>query len=295
MAVKVYSPNAIVFSDAVDDISQLENLSPDFGFEDVSVKPSGAIFPGFTGSLAKKPVLEDSTTQVAEILERCGSAGDYIAGTFSNSAIKFQWVQSENLGTRKAFASTSDHLVLRALYSLLTWSSISANDSGPAKINFGIRPVSNGGNAPLVALAEAINALPITDTWKLGPVVLDVGSGASTLCVDSWTVNTNITYKEKRCSGFKYYEYCSVDDSRPEGMFETEDYSVVAALLPDGMPITSVDFYLRKLEQGKIEVASATAEHIKISATAGTVKPTGPGSVKMQLHGLTTTIGVALP
>lgn len=294
MAVKVYIPHAIVFASGTN-ISQLENLSPDFGFEDVSIMPAGAVFPGFTGSASAKPMLEDSTTQIAEILSRCGSAGDYVAAAFSNSAIKFQWVQASNLGTRIASTSTSDHLVLRALYSLLTWSQITAAEGGLARINFGIRPVSNGGNAPLVQLAEAITTVPVGDAYKLGPVVLNTGGGATTLCVDSWTLNTNLTFKEKRCSGFKYYEFCAVQEAKPEATIETEDFDLVASLLPDGLPITSVDFYLRKLDQGKIEVAAATEEHIKISATAGTAKPTGKGTMKLQLHGLVTDTASALP
>ena len=294
MAIKVYYPNAIVFADAFDDIGVLERMSPDFGFEDVSIVPAGAVFPGFTGSRAKKPMLEDVTTQIKQVLERCGSAGDYIAGTFSNSAIKFQWCQGDNLGTRKSFGSTTDHLVLRALYSILTWSQISAGN-GEAQITFAIRPVSVGGNAPLVALAEAINSVPVTETYKLGPVVLNTGSGAVTLCVDSWTISTNITFKEKVCSGGKYYEFCAVEKSSPEATITLEDHSVSAGLLPDGAAITSVDFYLRKLVQGAIEVAGATTEHIRISATAGSVKPTQLGTIKMQLHGLTTNTAVALP
>lgn len=281
MATDLYLPHAIKFASG-NAITQIDNLSPDFGLEDLTVYSASEILPGFTGSMSHQPALMASTTQIADILDRCDtpSTGP-VCGAFSSSNIDIEWRLMSNLTGRVAAATTS-HKRTRSTHALLCWESISGSIGSLANVSFRLEPISNSGAAPWsytsgVALGatSAVQAV-----YEPGPVVLD----GSTLCAQGWSWNNGLSYQRRRCGSSAYVEFLAVDRVRPVVTVDVEDVTTALALIPAGGALTSLVCYLRKKNQSGINVADGTATHIALSGSVGTVKPRNPKQLEIHLH-----------
>lgn len=281
MATDLYLPHAIVFASG-NAITQLDSLTPDFGLDDLTVYSASEILPGFTGSYSHQPVLNASTTQIVDILDRCTvpSTGP-VCGSFSSSNIDIEWRLMSNLTGRVAAATTS-HKRTRSTHALLCWESIQGSIGSLATVNFRLEPISSSGAAPWsytsgVALG---GTSAVQKVFEVGPVVLD----GSTLCAQGWSWNNNLSYQRRRCGSSAYVEFLAVDRVRPVVTVDVEDVTTALALLPAGGALTSLVCYLRHKSQSGINVADGTATHIALSASAGTVKPIGPRQLAIHLH-----------
>ncbi len=292
MPVSVYQPSALVFATG-NPISQIEQIQPDLNYEEQIVHPGQGIFPGFSGARRFDPMLDFRTTQIKDILDRCTVEG--VCKDFSASNIDLEWQKSENLKTREAIGNLA-HVKMRATHSMLQWESITATDNALAEIFARWQPISDGINPPVTRInGVAITAAPVQDVFELGPVVLNFGAGATTLCVDSWSWVNGLVPLKKPCSGGSYIEFASVNRATPRITVETQDVDYVLGLLPTGSALTSIDCYLRKLEAGKINVPNATAQHIKLSATVGSVKPARAEQIQIVVHSFTINTASAIP
>jgi len=278
MPTDLYKPHAINFASGTD-ITQLEDLSPEFSMEDILVHSASEVLPGMTGSMSAKPMLTMGTTQIKEILDRCTTDNVCAGYSASNTDLEFRVVS--NLTGRVALATTS-HARIRMTHFLLSWNTIEARIDSLATINFSMRPISSGGNAPMIyGAGVAITATSaVQAVFELGPVVLD----GTTLCAQGVSWNNNLKYSEKRCGGGAYLEHVSVDTAAPELTIDVEDITTALALLPGGSALTSLSFYLRKKAASGINVSDATEEHILISASVGTITPVGPKKIRCRVH-----------
>lgn len=281
MPTDLYLPHAINFA-AGNPITQLDSLNPDVGLDDLTVYSASEILPGFTGSMAANPMLNASTSQIADILDRCTlpSTGPVFAG-YSNSNTDIEWRLMSNLTGRVA-AATASHKRTRFTYFMLCWESIQGTNGSLATINFKIHPISNAGAAPWaytsgVALGAAS---AVQKVYEPGPVVLD----GTTLCSQGWSWNNGLSYVTRRCGSTPYIEFVGVDRIRPVVTVEVEDITTALALIPAGGALTSLVCYLRHKAQSGINVADATATHIALSGSVGTVKPIGPRTLAIHLH-----------
>jgi len=132
----------------------------------------------------------------------------------------------------------------------------------------------------------------VGDVFTLGPVKID----GTVYCVDSWSLALNPTYEIRFCAGGPYVRLAAVKSVSPVLTVTMANQSeALASWSTGGAAIaTSVVAYLRKREAGKMQVAVGTTEHIAITGTAGSVKPTGRHEVRIQLHNLTTDTASAI-
>ena len=291
MSVTVYRPSAIVFASG-DPITQLDQLTPDYGFQPMTVHGAGQVLPGFSGNSMASPQLDFETTQVADVLSRATTDG--FVGSFVGSNVDLQWRKAVNTSTMYAHAST-EHVNQRIANSMLYWESISAPLEGSASVSAVLCPISVSGAAPIVTTTGvAITAGSVYDTFKLGPVNITTASVDKTLCTEGWRWSNNAQVSKHSCNGAKYVETAFVGRGEPTILIDVPDVADVMALLDDGEAVTAFDCYLRKMESGKIQVADGTAEHIKLSATAGSVRPVNPRQLQVIVHAFTVSTASAI-
>lgn len=274
----LYVPHAINFASGTD-LTQLDALEPDFGLEGFRVHSASEVLPGFSGNMFSRPVLAMQTTQIKDVLDKTTLDNVAIGYAATNTDLEFRLVAS--LTGRAAIAATSN-LRLRSANALLSWNSISARMGQLATINFTFLPISDGTNAPLVYTG----GVAITGTSAV-QAVFEVGLvdlNGTDLCAQGVEINTNLTYFERRCAGSPYLEYVAVDKGFITIDIDVEDSTVPMAMLPAGSALSSLSVWLRKKAASGINVANATAEHILISGSVGTVRPMGPKKFQVELH-----------
>ncbi len=283
----MFYPNAINFASG-NDITQITELPLDAGFVDLMIRAGGNPYPGFTGSHSARPSYRFSSTQIKDVLDRCTVEGVAIGGSASNLDIEYQ--KQQNLATRYGNSDT-EHTRSRMTHWLLSWQSISASEDQAAEISFQINPISDDGvNAPVVSTSGVAIAstAAVQHVYGLGPIKLNTSSPSFNdfICVDSWSIESGVRLDLKPCSGGGFLVYAAVGDVTPVLTLQTTDINKVLQYMPAGAAITSVNAFLRRKTAGGLNVSDATTSHIKISGTAGTVKPVSQRELRIPLHNL---------
>lgn len=281
MPTNLYVPHSMNFASGTD-LTQLDALDIGFGLEGFRVHSASEVLPGFSGNMFARPMLAMQTTQVKDILDK--TTTDNVVTGYSSANIDLEYRIVTNLTGRTAIASLA-HARLRATHSLLSWDSIQAPLGSLATINFRWLPISDGTNAPIAYTGSVAitGTSAVQAVFECGKVALN----GSTLCTQGWNWNNNMSYFERRCGGSAYLEFAAVERCAPTVEIDVEDVTTAMALLPGGAALSSLSCYLRKKSASGINVADATAEHILLSASVGSVRPLSPKRLQVEVHSFT--------
>lgn len=285
----LYLPHSINFPSGTD-LTQLDDLSPEFALEAFRVHSASEVTQGFSGSMSTRPVLSMATTQVKDVLDQMDQDG--IAKAFSASNVDLEYRLVNSLTGRAALAATSN-IRARLANSLFCLNSISARIGSLATASFTLLPVSaDGTTAPMVvSTGVAISATSaVQAVFEVGPVSIN----GSAICVQGWDYSSNISMIERRCSGSPYLEYAAVERAFHVFDIDVDDIGAVMSHVPAGTNVTSFTAYLRKKSQGGINVADATAQHISITGSVGAIRPINPRRVQVELHAITVSTTTAI-
>ena len=283
MSTPIYYPHGIVLPGGLNPITQIEGLPLEFNFQEYSLRSASAVRPGLTGSHGWDPLVQQSTTQIADVLDAC--VLDNIAAGLTGN-IDCEWRLATNLLGRIPLA-TAQHIRTRAQLALLTWESISAQNQQLANIDFRLQFIADGGNPALITENNVALQAPaaVRHAYTLGPATLTTSSVNETLCAQGVRFDNRNTFKTVYCNGTGDVEYSSIDTSDPMLTIDVEDVSRALALVNNrGEAITAFTWYLRKKELGGVNIPNATAEHIKFTATVGTAKPMNPRQIGVLVH-----------
>jgi len=291
MAFAHYIPAAIILPSSGGTITHLEDIPFDPALEDLMVRAAGSNFPGFTGSNRSSVAYSLSTTQLKTVLDFCTS--DDVSRDTSGGNLDLEYQQVVDLATRGTAVSTvhSRHRVAR---SLMAWESIDASEGGPASLSFKIMPTSTDDTNP-VTIANGVamaSSATVGTVYGLGPIKID----GTLYCVERWGLNLGIEYKMAFCSGGPYLRFAAVVGINPVLTATVSNQTEALANWSTGGAglSTSAVAFLRKRAAGGINVANATAEHIAITGTAGTVKPAGRNEIRIHLHNIAVDTAAAI-
>lgn len=290
MPTNLFIPHAINFPVGGVDLTQLDDLNPDFALEAFRVHSASEVTPSFTGSMSTRPVLSMATTQVKDVLDKLDL--DYIAKAYSASNIDLEFRRVDSLTGRVAIGASSN-VRARMANSLMCLNSISARIGQLATASFTLLPVSaDGTTAPMVvSTGVAISATSaVQAVFEVGPVSIN----GTTVCVQGWDYNSNISMIERRCSGSPYLEYAAVERAFHVFDVDVEDITQVMTHVPAGTNLSSFTAYLRCKSQGGINVADATAQHISITGSVGAIRPVNPRRVQVELHSIVTSTSATI-
>lgn len=290
----IYEPVAIVLPSTTE-LVQLQAIEPDNNFADLTQFSAGGAYPPFTGSHSAMPALQASTTQIKDLLDEIDVEG--VAADLSSGNLDIEYRRMLNRGSRYADAA-EQHLRCRMTSNaFLSWESLSASQDQLAEIAFRILPVWDETNNPLIwasgtgitiSATDAINAL-----FTLGPIAINSTTPLDGVGSISW--ENNCQYREVKSEGSPFVKFAGIERVSPVLTIETTDRGIMEDFGAAGTALSSLQLFLRRKSPSGHNVANATAQHIKISATVGTIKPlSASGRLAIHLSGFTVNTASAI-
>jgi len=254
-------------------ISCVRDFTPSNNFRDLSESPASQAAPMFTGTHDALPDLRFGSMDVKVILDAMLAAAFYMSsGVKSDNPTKIEYKAGTNAGIRNASGDNS-HISASAGKVALFLESIRCRQGECATAQCrlvclfdteaGVDPMVPSSGVDLVVTA-AIPAL-----WTIGPVTIN---SADAGCVEEWELNNNIEYEEVQCAGHPFASYVGIKSCKPQWKGTTNKLGVLATYGSRGTALSGFSAFLRKKLKSGINVANATAEHLKFAATTGTIK-----------------------
>lgn len=257
-------------------ISLLEEVAYNHNYQDLISHAADQVAPQLIGTHQGMPEMRFSTPQLTSLLTVTVAGDYYIARNLNAHYVDTFYRSGANLGTRVANA-TASHLRLRAQENtLLALESISAAQGQLATARCRMVHVFNSqtGADPLVATS----GLAIAGTvgggglHTLGPLSLN---GVALNGVFDAQLDNRIQYDEQASAGDGFWSYCGIHRYAPLFTFRCRKTSYLATYGTRGTALSDLTFYLRAKLASGINEADATAAHIKITASSGTIKARG--------------------
>lgn len=267
----VYYPHAIYLTGGVV-ITQLSDVQPSHNFMDITeFSPSQAV-PQFTGSHQASPDNRFSTSQVKAILDFCTDYG--IARDISGLGnVDVEYKAGINNGVRTPDASLAHIRARGTANTLVCWESFTARQGQIVELRCRLVHVYNvaSGVDPLV-FTNAVALTNVSAINYLFSLGLTKINGTGLTGVEEVTWNNNIEYEEVASDGDPFLSYCGIKRFRPTISINSLDLSLISTFGTRGTALSALSVFLRKRLASGINVADATAQHIGLTATVGTVK-----------------------
>lgn len=274
----VFYPHAIYLA-GLASLTQLENVAPMHGFEDLIAWASGQVGPQYTGTHQGQPGLPFITTQLKDILDVCVAGIYNCSRDLSGSGnVDLEYKAGDNLNAREADANLLHIRARMQANAMVTVESITARQGGLAQANIRVSCVykSATGADPLV-FANTVALSVVSDVshlFTLGPIKLN---GSFIEGVEEWTLDNQIQYEVVHDSGFGFPTYCGIRSYSPKLTFRARDTRIMNTFGTRGTALSALSVWNRKKLMSGFEVADATEEHIKYTATVGTIKARSVG------------------
>jgi hypothetical protein len=255
-------------------LSLLDDIQPSHNYSDVISFASGQVGPQFAGSHMAAPDIRFTTPQLGTVLP-VTIAGEYgIVRDLSLHNVDLWYRSGANLGARLSNASLA-HLRMRAAANTtLVLESISADEGQIATGRCRLAHVYNvqTGTDPLVptagvALPNGLGTGGVIYTHgpvKLNGTLLTGGTYAG--------IDFNPEYDEESSHGDGFLTYIGIRRYRPVITIRTRQTDYAATFGTRGTALSSLSMYLRAKLPSGINVADATAQHIKVTASTGAIK-----------------------
>ncbi len=270
----VFYPHAIDFDDG-DLITQLTNVTPAYNFQDVVEFSSGDTAPLWSGSLSSAPNVGFTTRQCKSILDLCDptalpTKAKTVAYDGHAGSIDVYLRKGEAFGLRTADA-TAEHERARLSEGFLEWTTITATQNQLAEIACNLVAAYDGTNDPLIFTQQAVTGLTraVNHLFTLGPVKLN---GTALDGLQGWTLTNNTNLEVIFDSGVPFPRYIGINTYSPTLACRVRNGALMRTIGTRTTAISSLTFYLRKLQASALAVADATEQHICFTASAGTVK-----------------------
>lgn len=263
----LYYPHAIVLPSGVE-VVQLEDMTPAQNIRDILGFSTGDPLPSYSGSEDATPDLTFSSSQLADLLPLMtiyGCMADLSAGN-----VDIEYRSGNNRGAREAIASAEHIRGRMASNAAMVLQSLSATQGGRATGRFRVLPLWDGTNDPI----QWTSGVAVTATDKvqhyytMGPIKLN-GSFVGSVTSMNW--ENNVRLNEMSSDGEVYPTFADVDSLAPTVNFRVRN-TALHATYKNGAALTALIVYLRKKLSSGYNVADATAQHIALTAAAGTVK-----------------------
>ena len=252
------------------DITEITDSRVAIETEPLVARASGDTAPLYSGASFTNALVTFSTPQIEALLTLIDTEG--IATKYAGASKVLAYVRKGiPLGTREAPASVV-HETFSLSENLLTWNSLRADQGGVATIDVRIRPTYDGTTLPIVAAGAAalVGTVAAGELFTLGPVSLNAAN-VDGLQSASW--ENNISLNEIGDSGSPHITYADVGAFGPVITLRSTDASILRTFGMNGTALTGsgMVFYLRRRIASGVNHPNASSEHIKLTATTGTI------------------------
>lgn len=261
-------PCSFVHAGGTLNLTQMDSFDCQTGVQKAEIIPGGAVDRAHIGIASAQPKATFSTRDLATLFTDVSiSAGLALTGTAT-----FRLQEREDGST---FGTGTTHETFVGQTGFLYPTQIQASQDGAdgASATCEVVPLWDGSNAPWIHNTSvdfgAVSAPAFVSRFFLGPVYHNSGQLAG---VKSVTVNTGINYDAQRFDGEPYARRGAIVARQPTITFTLAKVDAVQALNMFGAPVSSsFAVYFQKGVASGTRVAAATAQHCKISCTAGDI------------------------
>jgi hypothetical protein len=290
--MNVYKPHSITFptTPSATHLWQINSWTPSPGFTEFAEFSASGPTPLTLGTHHRSPSAEFTTPDLDRILTQLDATYKIFAAY--TSPVILGWLKKVNLGINEGVGS-GVHQTLSMARALMSFTSLSAPQDQLAAITCNLQAIAaaNGSAAVTIASNATLPAPSACSVYGLGPVQINTAP----ICVDGLTLNNNLTQDTRRCSNSIDPTYTAIDRIEPTLVIDTQEIDDVMAFFASPAAVTSVSFFLRKKLANGINVADATAEHIRFAATAGSAAQTGENQITIRLNNsMAVTQGIAI-
>jgi hypothetical protein len=262
--------------------------SVDNGLEDLTQWAAGSAFPNFTGNKLHAPEYQVDTLDIVAALGLMTESD--LAADLAAVNVDLFFREHKAQGIHESVSDTAKHQIYRLQENaLLYWDSIQARqEDDAARISLKVVPIWNGTNAIIQMPAEAIPASAAqVAPWTLGPIWVN---GAQISGVKSMQWQNNVQVEKVAADGEEVPTYVTIKQVKPVITIETLDLRTVAGYSADGVAVTDLQIYLRRRKPSLLNYADGDAQHIKLSASTGSLKwkrsggSPSTGTIEIHLH-----------
>lgn len=309
MANELFYPHGMSFGGTF--LGQADDINVDANIDELTMYAAGDYAPSFTGGKEVAPEFKLDTFDASGVFALVGSGVggvDELCRAFSAGNVDTMFRQAKNLSVPNSPASNL-HYIYRVINgAMFYWDGFKVNNKGEVQVMTKTIATLVSGNPIVTQLPNQTISTPqlVTKVYTLGKIVID-GTAITRLKSCNWS--NGVKLEKETADGEASPTFCGIEQIKPTVQFDTQNLAVINAFGFSGYKITSTfDVYLRKRAISGINVPDATAEHIRIRATAGTVqfqstgggKATGKCRVLLQRPSAGTKIwtitdGVAIP
>jgi len=281
----IHRPHAIKLP-ASTYITQFTDVRYNNQYAEIMERSTSEVQPQHTGAFGAVPVIEFGSRQIKDILDECTDTAISRAYTAGTTILYYR--KGLNRGTREDVAvGDTVHDRFDMLNSaFLYWQSLSAEQRGYAEIEASIMgvstdgltaPILHVGSAELSAAVSAVGHLFTLGSWTVNGALID--------SVKAVSIQNNLTVTPDDGSGNDFPEYAEIEDSSPRIVIDTNDIGIFNDYGEEGVALTSMSGYFRKMSKGSSgPILDATAEHIKFTATDGTIFATEGSGTKARFQ-----------
>lgn len=243
----------------------LEDATPNPTADILQAKASGDPHVGFVAGQGYKPEIVVRTHQVATLLSECGLTGADLSS--GNTDLLYRKVVEK--GTREATASLL-HTRLRAADVYFYCQNLTAGHRTNAVGTARAVCLWDGTNDPIVpAGSQAISAAALsTEYFGLGPVSIN---GSELFGVNDFTLDFGAQPIEEGSASDEFDTFASAGEITPVITLRGGELSAWVSYGMRGSALTALTVYLRKKDADGTYVSDVTAEHVKITGSAGLV------------------------
>lgn len=266
----VLYPNAIYVPGGIT-IAQLTDLTASHNFNDLTEFSAGHAVPLFTGSHSAVPDFKFSHTQISTMLSQFFGGKYNVAREYNSGTAYAEYRVGDNRGVRDQKSNSTHVYGAMVDNSVVFFESLKCRQGQLAEMRCRFVALQTDSNEPLVFTASVALGGTSTsgDLFTLGPVKIN---GTFIGGIESWEWNNNLEYEEVMSDGDGFLSYIGVKSTRPVLTIQTRHGSAIATFGNKGTALASLSCFLRKKLVSGINIAAGTASHVKLSATAGTVK-----------------------
>lgn len=267
MTNRIWYPHALQLP--TPEITHFTDVSADHNYSVVAESSGSSPFPCFVGASSAAPAIAFSTRQLKDIFD---TVDEYdISKELSAGDLDLFYAAGKPNAWRED-ASTTEHIRGRwSTKSMLYWNTLRVQQGVPAEIDCMIASAipAAGGNPVVftdhVALEGTASCKP---TYMLGPYYVD---GQKMIDNLDLVITNNLTPMPISSGGSTAPVYLGLGHAVPTLAISTNQLDQLAAAPYGGSQdwATSLKFFLQKRSKSGMLVPPGTAEHIKISISAG--------------------------
>jgi hypothetical protein len=249
-------------------IPSVQNWDDNFNSKEGLLSGAGSVDTLYAAILEQSPRATFMTPCVDSALTLIGLDGLAIVPVSTVGVIA--WLtQMKHGGVNTESTTHQKHAIDDGLICLRN---ITAVNNEFAEANYEIYATTQDGTNPVTTTSDV--ALPATapavaTAFTLGGVKVN----GTMWDVQRFSYDTGIEVELLGSNGTGFPSFASIVRRQPRISLQTKDLSLVTTITRDGLDLSALVVFLRKIAKGGMRVAAATEEHISFTGTDGLVKP----------------------